>query len=74
MYDISACEYDNCPKKLDCYRYMGVRSSHQTYNLFQNICKESNDYKWFYNIDGRPVREIVEKVEETNEPTNEQPN
>jgi hypothetical protein len=58
MPDIAMCQYSNCPKSNECYRFRAIPDSWQSYMEFKNICKETNNHQWFYSIDGRPVREI----------------
>lgn len=48
MSDICMCQYENCPKSQECYRFKAKPSDYQSYALFQNICNEDNDYEWFW--------------------------
>lgn len=63
MSDIAQCLVSSCPKAKECYRFMAIPNEWQSYMEFQNICKESNDWQWFYVIDGKPVRELIEEKE-----------
>lgn len=56
MPDISMCLNEECSRKLECWRYMAIPDSWQSYIEFQNICHEGNQWQWFWNIDGKPVR------------------
>ena len=66
MSDISMCQHASCPKSNDCYRFRAIPDSWQSYMNFEYICKETNNYQWFYSIDGKPVKEIeLEEGEST---------
>ena len=62
MPDIAMCTSPICPKNTQCYRFMASATpEYQTYSDFEVMgCHE--DFKWFWGIDGRKIREI-EKVE-----------
>ena len=56
MADISLCKFKECPKSKECYRFMAIPDKWQSYMEFKNICKEQNDYKWFWAIGGKTIR------------------
>lgn len=47
---IEMCSNLNCPKKLDCYRFLGFLFEPEKYIFntirFHNLCNEKNNYKW----------------------------
>ncbi len=48
-YDFLAkCNYEKCEKKDDCARYIEIVKDNEPLVTFQNICKENNNYKWFF--------------------------
>jgi hypothetical protein len=59
MNDITMCVNKDCPRKLECYRYMAVPDDYwQSQQDFSDSCNELNDYECFYEIDNKPIREI----------------
>jgi hypothetical protein len=70
MPDIALCQYAQCPKSNECYRFRAIPNEWQSYVAFEHICKESNNHQWFFNIDGRPVKEIELKEGEDAECAN----
>jgi hypothetical protein len=50
MPDISMCVNDKCKVNKDCYRYMAIPSSWQSYADF-----DENDCQYFMPIGNRPV-------------------
>jgi hypothetical protein len=58
MADIAMCNSSLCPKNTQCYRFMALpNEQYQNYIDFESIgCHEDN--KWFWEIEGRKVREI----------------
>lgn len=69
MPDMAMCQAtNNCPKKNKCYRYMAKPDGRCTYVYFEAICCEKSDWKYFYEIDGRPVKEeeLTESSTENN--------
>jgi lipoate synthase len=58
MPDITMCSNAICPKREICYRYVCIPDQWQSYMEFHNICTRENNFKWFYNIDGRPIKQI----------------
>jgi hypothetical protein len=58
MQNIAMCQYAECPKSQECLRFMDKPAENQCYLLFQNICKDSNNFKWYYKI---PIQDIVVK-------------
>jgi lipoate synthase len=55
--DISMCEYSECPKSNECWRFKAIPNNLQSYMEFKNICNEKNNYKYLYEIDGKPIKE-----------------
>jgi hypothetical protein len=51
MPDIAMCDYKDCPKAKECYRFMAEPSQWKSYMEFKNICGEWNKYKWFWKMD-----------------------
>ncbi len=48
MPDITMCQYEECEKKFECYRYMAVISDfYQSYADFKNLCNKENGYDFF---------------------------
>jgi hypothetical protein len=58
MADISQCQSEKCSKNTQCYRYMAIPNpQYQSYSNFESIgCHK--DYKWFWEIENRKVREV----------------
>jgi hypothetical protein len=56
MPDLSMCNNSNCTKYSDCYRAMCIPDTWQSYIEFKNICSESNNYKYHYEIGDKPIR------------------
>lgn len=52
---LASCRYSECDKARNCYRFMGEIENSTTLE-FQNICNQITDFKWFEDIDGRPLR------------------
>ena len=62
MSNLSQCKWEMCPKHNECRRFTELASPNQVYMNFQNICKESNDFRWQWKI---VVDEFVNKEEIT---------
>jgi len=62
LADLSMCKNinNNCPKANSCHRFLAEKSEEQIFMKFHNICKESNNYKWYWE----EKQEITVKVEE----------
>ena len=41
------CRNENCIKSQECLRYQRKEGEHI---LFENICKEENNYEWFWGF------------------------
>lgn len=54
--DYTACDGKDCPKKQECYRYMGIRSRHQTYFVHPPVDENTGMCEYFLEIDGRSVQ------------------
>jgi len=67
MPDIAMCQHSSCPKSNDCYRFRAIPDSWQSYMNFEYICKETNNYQWFYETGDKKVAEIKEKLKEGEE-------
>ena len=72
MFDLTFCRAENCPKKIECYRYMGeVHPYYQSYADFRYICKSYNieqEIDYLYPIGQKPVRKLeIGKSEEAQE-------
>lgn len=49
---MAICNNSECEKRSECYRYMKSRAN-DTEVMFKNICSGKNDYKWFWNAEGK---------------------
>ena len=61
MADITMCDFSDCPKSNQCYRFLAKPSKYQSYALFKNICNKENNYHCFWPI------QIQRKVDDHNE-------
>lgn len=50
MPDIAKCNFSNCPKSKECWRFVAPDSQYQNYAEFKNICKELNNFEHFWKI------------------------
>lgn len=67
MADTPQCFYQDCFKKDTCYRFnVPENKRHDSEVLFQNICSEKNDYKFYWhmdlNLEIMPVEKEKEKI------------
>ena len=67
MLHIAYCEHEECPKKLECFRYMCLEEDRASIIDFKHICGELNEYERFYEIGDKKVREIKEEIPELKE-------
>jgi len=57
MPDISMCDNKRCSKKKECYRFMAIPSSFQSFMKFEETIKNGKkSCDGFYPIGGRKVR------------------
>ena len=64
VFHIAYCENEECPKKLECLRYMCTDEDRASKIEFKYICGEWNEYTGLYNIGSNKIREAVEKLKE----------
>lgn len=61
MPDISMCQNESCPRKLDCYRYMAEPGMWQSYAEFPG----GEDCEYFMEIFGEIVRRAERQKDTT---------
>ena len=66
MVRISKCKNEhNCPRAETCYR-VHAEIEEPNYMKFYNLCKESNNYQWYWGMN----QEIIPKEEGENNKEN----
>lgn len=66
---LAMCQYEKCPKKLECFRYMAeIDPDNTSYVFFKAICNEKNNFEWFATITaGDKIRKV--EIDEQNNDT-----
>lgn len=60
MADISQCSFAECPKSSSCLRFLVPEDNSKVYMRFYNICRESNNFLWYWEV----VKEFVKKEDD----------
>lgn len=53
MAGICLCQFQKCPKSNNCRRYIDskiINANFASYAEFKNICNESNNYQYFWEV------------------------
>jgi len=61
LSDLTQCQSIKCIKRNQCYRVLATPSDPQTYALFEQVCTELNDYKYFWQARKEFIKEEVIK-------------
>jgi hypothetical protein len=62
MPNIAMCNFSECPKSNECFRFMAIPMVGQNYIEFKNICSERNSFKWFWMIENDS--KVMQKTEQ----------
>lgn len=57
MVHFVLCNYSNCPKTNECYRFMALSENDQRYEKFDTLCNKDNNYHFLIKI--RPEDQII---------------
>lgn len=41
------CNGRDCPRRMDCYRYIAIPDKLQSYGYFDDVCNEKTEYMYF---------------------------
>ena len=58
LIHLARCSNEKCEKKAECYRYMAENQNDLPLIEFEYLCKETNNYSFFYEIGDKPVRKL----------------
>lgn len=48
--DFCLCNNEQCEKSSSCNRFLTKTNSNPVYIRFQNICREKNNYQWYWEV------------------------
>jgi hypothetical protein len=61
MPDITMCQDEECPRRIDCYRYVAVASERQSY--FVESPREGDECNYFWRLGQRAALCLTESTD-----------